>query len=102
MFGDCGLPRIAWQIDPFGHSSEVGKEFSDMGFEAVFFGRINQDDYLTRLDTRTMEMIWKPNENEDGKRWLRGFLTILLCGGYPQIIRAKTFTYICLFRPTMF
>ena len=32
-------PTIGWQIDPFGHSNTNGRLFSEMGFNAMFFGR---------------------------------------------------------------
>uniref|UniRef100_T1HA70 Glyco_hydro_38N domain-containing protein n=1 Tax=Rhodnius prolixus TaxID=13249 RepID=T1HA70_RHOPR len=60
-FGDCSFPNVAWQVDPFGHSSEVGLQFADMGYDAVFFGRIDRDDYNRRLDDRTLEMVWRPD-----------------------------------------
>ncbi|KAG8285797.1 carbohydrate binding, partial [Homalodisca vitripennis] len=60
-FGECGIPKIAWQIDPFGHSTEVALQFADMGYDAVFFGRIDHEDYRQRVDTKTMEHIWRPD-----------------------------------------
>ncbi|XP_046687404.1 LOW QUALITY PROTEIN: lysosomal alpha-mannosidase-like [Homalodisca vitripennis] len=61
LFGECGIPKIAWQIDPFGHSTEVALQFADMGYDAVFFGRIDHEDYRQRVDTKTMEHIWRPD-----------------------------------------
>ena len=34
-------PKIGWHIDPFGHSSANPILFSDMGFEAWFFSRLD-------------------------------------------------------------
>ena len=34
-------PKIVWHMDAFGHSSTTAKLFTDLGFEAFFFGRIN-------------------------------------------------------------
>ncbi len=34
-------PRFGWQLDPFGHSASMAKLFGDLGFEGVFFGRMD-------------------------------------------------------------
>ena len=34
-------PRIAWQIDPFGHSATTPTIFALMGFEALVINRIH-------------------------------------------------------------
>jgi hypothetical protein len=37
-------PNIAWHIDEFGHSSVNAKLFAQMGYDAIFFARIDEDD----------------------------------------------------------
>ena len=39
-FGECGRPRISWQIDPFGHSKEQAFIFSQMVRKLPFFSNI--------------------------------------------------------------
>lgn len=34
-------PTIGWQIDPFGHSNANARLFAEMGFDALFFARID-------------------------------------------------------------
>jgi len=43
-FGECGRPLVAWQIDPFGHSKEQANLFAQMGFDGLFFGRLDFED----------------------------------------------------------
>ncbi|ESO84761.1 hypothetical protein LOTGIDRAFT_207233 [Lottia gigantea] len=67
-FKECGRPRVAWQIDPFGHSRELASLFAQMGFDGLFFGRLDYQDKDNRLNKKTMEMIWKGSPKNLGSR----------------------------------
>ena len=53
-------PSIGWQIDPFGHSLTQGALLSyDVGFDAVFLGRIDYQEHIQRTDASSLEFIWR-------------------------------------------
>jgi len=79
QFGECARPKIGWQIDPFGHSRELASLFAQMGFDGLFFGRADYQDFDERHKTKTLELIWKASANLDRQSWL---LTGLLPNGY--------------------
>ncbi|NXL54772.1 MA2B1 mannosidase, partial [Podilymbus podiceps] len=58
-FGACGTPRVAWQIDPFGHSRQLAAIFAQMGYDGLFVGRVDQQDKATREQLREMELLWR-------------------------------------------
>lgn len=62
-FGSCARPHIGWQIDPFGHSREQASLFAQLGFDGMFFGRLDYQDKSKRLKDKTMEFIWKGSLN---------------------------------------
>ncbi|CAF4709512.1 unnamed protein product [Rotaria sp. Silwood1] len=96
-FGECGRPKIGWQIDPFGHSREQASLFAQMGFDGLFFGRADYDDRATRNRTKTMEMVWKASANLDSKSWL---FTGVLPNGYGPP-NSFCFDYRCSDNPIM-
>ena len=53
-------PTIGWQIDPFGHSEANADLYAKMGFNGLFFARIDYQDKAKRLNESTCEMIWRP------------------------------------------
>ncbi|XP_052262943.1 lysosomal alpha-mannosidase-like [Dreissena polymorpha] len=61
--GECGRPKIGWQIDPFGHSRELGSLFAQFGFDGMFVGRIDYQDKQKREATKTLEMVWKTSDS---------------------------------------
>lgn len=54
---------MGWQIDPFGHSREMASMFAQMGFDGMFFGRLDYQDKDERLMTQKPEMIWHGSAN---------------------------------------
>ncbi|XP_064609244.1 lysosomal alpha-mannosidase-like [Liolophura sinensis] len=62
-FGECARPRVAWQIDPFGHSREQASLFAQMGYDGLFFGRLDYQDKDYRVNASTMEMVWEGSDD---------------------------------------
>ncbi|XP_051693810.2 lysosomal alpha-mannosidase [Oryctolagus cuniculus] len=58
-FGDDGRPRVAWHIDPFGHSREQASLFAQMGFDGFFLGRVDYQDKELRKQQKKMELVWR-------------------------------------------
>ncbi|GFN78507.1 alpha-mannosidase [Plakobranchus ocellatus] len=65
-FGECGRPRIGWQIDPFGHSREQASIFAQFGFDGLFFGRLDYQDKEQRMKNKTMEFVWEASPDNLG------------------------------------
>jgi len=62
-FGTCGVPKIAWQIDPFGHSREQASLFAQMNFDALFFAREDYQDNLKRHAEKALEHVWQGSDD---------------------------------------
>ncbi|KAJ9591912.1 hypothetical protein L9F63_001514, partial [Diploptera punctata] len=58
-FGECGRPRVGWQIDTFGHSRVMASIFAEMGYDGLIIGRIDHSDKAERLSAKTAEMVWQ-------------------------------------------
>ncbi|TYZ68389.1 hypothetical protein PybrP1_003372 [[Pythium] brassicae (nom. inval.)] len=57
-------PRIGWQIDPFGHSATHGSLLSaGVGFDALYFARIDYQDYAARKAAQDLEFVWRSSKS---------------------------------------
>jgi len=53
------IPSIGWQLDPFGHSATQSSLLtSGVGFNALFFGRIDYQDLEKRRNEKRCEGVW--------------------------------------------
>ncbi|KHJ99633.1 glycosyl hydrolase family 38 protein, partial [Oesophagostomum dentatum] len=94
LFGECGKPQVAWQIDPFGHSKEQANLFAMMGFNSLFFARIHYLEKEARLKNKSLEFIWNASDDlktqiltgafyQDNYGPPEGFCWDALCGDDP-------------------
>ena len=59
-FGEDGLVTVGWQLDPFGHSATQAALLSaEVGFDGLFFGRIDYQDLDIRHKESRNEFIWR-------------------------------------------
>lgn len=63
MGPDWTPPKVAWQIDPFGHSREQASIINRMGFDGFFLHRIDFRDYEQRDRESNLEFIWKTSDD---------------------------------------
>lgn len=57
-------PKIGWQIDTFGHSATQAVLLSaKLGFTAMYFARIDYQDYNQRKRDKTLEFRWRPSQS---------------------------------------
>lgn len=78
-------PTIGWQIDPFGHSNTNARFYAEMGFDALFLGRIDYQDKNRRMDDLEMEFVWRPysKQGANGKDYSDSqIFTHVLWDGY--------------------
>ena len=71
-FGAAANPSIGWQVDPFGHSATQAALLSaEVGFDALFFGRIDYQDFNLRAANKEMQFLWAPSPSlgPDAKVW---------------------------------
>ncbi|KAK2974187.1 hypothetical protein RJ640_021478 [Escallonia rubra] len=57
-------PRVGWQIDPFGHSAVQAYLLgAEVGFDSLFFARIDYQDRAKRTNERGLEVIWQASKS---------------------------------------
>lgn len=57
-------PRIGWQIDPFGHSAVQAYLLgAEVGFDSLFFARIDYQDRAKRKNEKSLEVIWQGSKS---------------------------------------
>lgn len=63
------VPRVGWQIDPFGHSATQGGLMTGgVGFDALYFGRMHYVELENRQRDAECEGLWESSHGEEGER----------------------------------
>lgn len=62
VLGPAAIPRVGWQIDPFGHSSTFGSQFTaGAGQSGLFYGRMDMEERAQRWMLNASEYVWRPS-----------------------------------------
>lgn len=58
------IPKVGWQIDPFGHSAVQAYLLgAELGFDSLFFARIDYQDRAKRIDDKNLEVVWRGSKS---------------------------------------
>ena len=59
-------PTISWQLDSFGVSKGYARLAKDLGFEAMFFSRLDMIEKSKLFNKKQKIQIWRPDEENFG------------------------------------
>ena len=59
-------PTIGWDIDTFGHSDTNNRLYAEMGFDAMFFSRLDGEEKKLRKNDKGMTYLWRPGQRDFG------------------------------------
>lgn len=62
-------PKIGWDIDTFGHSDTNTRLFAQMGFDALFFSRMDDPEKTERSNKKSMNFLWRPSSQNFGNQY---------------------------------
>jgi alpha-mannosidase len=79
------IPKHAWNVDSFGHSSAMPELLRRMGFESLFFARVSSEERNFGKSKKELEFIWQPTYESATKGTLNnsyGIFTHILNENY--------------------
>ncbi|TPP59784.1 Alpha-mannosidase [Fasciola gigantica] len=82
-FGPCALPRVAWQLNTFGHARDHCGLFIPAGYDAVVFDRIDYTEKERRFRGKSLQLMWNtaygPAENDHSASLFTHILSSSYC-----------------------
>ena len=60
-------PKVSWQIDVFGQSTGYARLARDIGFDAMFFSRVDIEEKKYMRKNKRKTTVWRPHEEHHGK-----------------------------------
>ena len=72
--------NVGWHLDPFGHASATPRLFSQMGFDSLWFQRVDYQHREQMIKTRTLESVWNPSPDALGPS--HAIFTSIMADGY--------------------
>lgn len=77
------IPKVGWQLDPFGHSAtQASLLTARVGFDALYFGRIDYQDLVIRQETQECEGLWASSPSAGANQSVFWGLTGSYVGNY--------------------
>lgn len=62
-------PKIGWDIDTFGHSHTNTRIFAELGYDAMFFSRLDYAEKDKRNANQSMNFLWRPDVRHFGNQF---------------------------------
>ena len=61
-------PKVSWQLDAFGVSTAYARLARDVGFDGMFFSRVDISEKKEMRKKHVTQQIWRPHEENFGKQ----------------------------------